>query len=89
MLEVPAVVKTLLPYFDGRPIGDALALIAEREGVSVDEAFVRKLTDFDVLFAGCQAWRTTHGQLLETAGRGMIARSYQRQDAGQQRTPRV
>jgi hypothetical protein len=48
-LDVPSVVGKLLSHFDGRPLGETLAAIKEREGVSIDPSFVRKLTDFGVL----------------------------------------
>jgi hypothetical protein len=39
----------LLPYFDGRPVADALAAIADERGVSLDAALVRKMVDFELL----------------------------------------
>lgn len=48
-LDVPEIVATLLPYFDGRPIGEALDDIRRREGVRVEPSFVRKLSDFGML----------------------------------------
>ena len=49
VLEMPAVVAKILPYFDGRPVADALDEVRRAEGVSVDASLVRKLTDFGVL----------------------------------------
>lgn len=48
-LEVPAVVAAALPYFDGRPVAEALENVRQGEGVRVDPSLVRKLTDFGVL----------------------------------------
>jgi hypothetical protein len=48
-LDVPNLVLALLPTFDGRPTGEALAVIAERTGVALDIGLVRKLADFNVL----------------------------------------
>jgi hypothetical protein len=48
-LEVPAAVGRLLPYFNGRPLGEALEAIKTHERMAVDASFVRKLTDFGVL----------------------------------------
>jgi hypothetical protein len=39
----------LLHYFDGRPVVDALAAIADERGVSLDAALVRKMVDFKLL----------------------------------------
>jgi hypothetical protein len=49
LLDVPAVVGTILPYFDGRPIGVTIDEIRQREGVTIDPSLVRKLADFGVL----------------------------------------
>jgi hypothetical protein len=48
-LEVPAIVGTILPHFDGRPISAAIAEIRAKEGVAIDPSLVRKLADFGVL----------------------------------------
>lgn len=48
-IEVPSLVATVLPQFDGRPIAESLADIQRRHGVVVSPALVRKLTDFGVL----------------------------------------
>jgi hypothetical protein len=48
-LEMPSGVAKLLPYFDGRPLGETLAAIKQHERVTIDPSFVRKLTDFGVL----------------------------------------
>ena len=48
-LDVPETVMQLLRYFDGRPTADALAAIADKRGVSLDAALVRKMTDFKLL----------------------------------------
>lgn len=49
LLNVPPVVATMLPYFDGRPTATALADIRQHLGVVVQPSLVRKLTDFGVL----------------------------------------
>jgi hypothetical protein len=41
----------LLGYFDGRPTNEALQTIADAEGIAIEPALVRKLTDFRVLVA--------------------------------------
>ncbi|MGH7618211.1 MAG: hypothetical protein ACREPM_13375, partial [Gemmatimonadaceae bacterium] len=48
-LDVPAVVAKVLPFFDGRPMADAIAEVHAREGVTIDPSLVRKLTDFGIL----------------------------------------
>lgn len=48
-LDVPNTVMELLQYFDGHPVADALAAIADERGVSVDAALVRKMVDFKLL----------------------------------------
>jgi hypothetical protein len=48
-LDVPNAVMELLQYFDGRPVVDALAAIADERGVSLDAALVRKMVDFKLL----------------------------------------
>jgi len=48
-LDLPAIITTLLPYFDGRPTATVLSTIRERERVDMDVSLVRKLTDFGVL----------------------------------------
>jgi hypothetical protein len=48
-LDLPNSLVSILPYFDGRPTQDALATIAEHEGIKVDVALVRKLADFEIL----------------------------------------
>jgi hypothetical protein len=48
-LDVPNLVLALLPFFDGRPTGEALAAIAERTGVTLEIDLVRKLADFGIL----------------------------------------
>ena len=37
------MVMELLQYFDGRPVADALATIADEKGVTLDAALVRKM----------------------------------------------
>jgi Fe-S-cluster containining protein len=48
-LDVPNTVMELLQYFDGRPVVDALAAIADERGVSLDAALIRKMVDFKLL----------------------------------------
>ena len=48
-LDVPSVVATILPYFDGRPAAETIELVRRNEGVSIDPSLVRKLADFGVL----------------------------------------
>jgi hypothetical protein len=48
-LEGPPFIATILPYFDGRPIAEALENIHQGEGLNVDPSLVRKLADFGVL----------------------------------------
>jgi hypothetical protein len=48
-LDVPSAVMELLQYFDGRPVVDALAAIADERGVSLDAALIRKMVDFKLL----------------------------------------
>jgi hypothetical protein len=49
VLDVPAEVGTILPYFNGRPTNVVLDDIRATTGVSVAPSLVRKLTDFGVL----------------------------------------
>jgi hypothetical protein len=48
-LDVPNPVMELLQYFDGRPVVDALAAIADERGVSLEAALVCKMVDFKLL----------------------------------------
>ena len=48
-VEIPRQMLDLLPYFDRRPTAEALATIESEEGMRVDPALVRKLTDFALL----------------------------------------
>ncbi len=48
-LDLPKVLVDVLPYFDGRPTTQAIADVSTAEGVNLDPALVRKLTDFEVL----------------------------------------
>lgn len=50
-LKLPKDLMNALGYFDGRPTREALLAIAEREGLTLDQSLVRKLTDFGVLVA--------------------------------------
>jgi hypothetical protein len=48
-LDVPNTMMELLRYFDGRPVAEALAAIADERGVSLDAALIRKMVDFKLL----------------------------------------
>ncbi|HYC52107.1 MAG TPA: hypothetical protein VEB19_13415 [Gemmatimonadaceae bacterium] len=48
-LDVPEIVASILPFFDGRPTAEALADIERSTGARVDPSLVRRLTDFGVL----------------------------------------
>jgi hypothetical protein len=48
-LDIPNTVMELLQYFDGRPVVEALAAIADERGVSLDAGLVRKMVDFKLL----------------------------------------
>ena len=50
-LNLPKELMNALGYFDGRPTSEALLAITEREGLTLDQSLVRKLTDFGVLVA--------------------------------------
>jgi hypothetical protein len=50
-LKLPKDLLNVLGYFDGRPTSEALLAITEREGLTLDQSLVRKLTDFGVLVA--------------------------------------
>jgi len=51
-LDLPKPLMGVLHYFDGRPTAQALAAIAATEGVQLNAALVRKLTDFGILVPG-------------------------------------
>jgi hypothetical protein len=48
-LDVPRVLLRALPYFDGGPWPKAVAAVAAREGIKLDNSLVRKLVDFEIL----------------------------------------
>lgn len=48
-LTLPALLLSVLPYFDGRPTHEAFEAIAEERGIKLDDALVRQLLDFGVL----------------------------------------
>jgi len=50
-LDLPRLLVDALPYFDGRPTGEALRRIRSRQGVDLQPALVRRLVDFGVLVA--------------------------------------
>jgi hypothetical protein len=48
-VDVPVRLMQVLQYFQGQPTAEAVATIAEREKVTLDNELVRKLTDFELL----------------------------------------
>ena len=48
-LDIPNALMEALPYFDGRPTGDAVAAIAEERGVQLESSLVLKMVDFGLL----------------------------------------
>jgi len=48
-LDAPRALLAALPYFDGRPWPEAVAAVAEGEGIKLDRSLVRKLVDFEIL----------------------------------------
>ena len=48
-VEVPPRLLSVLQYFEGQPTAEAIATIAQREGVQLSPELVRKLTDFALL----------------------------------------
>jgi len=48
-IDLPLTVMALLPYFDGRPTEEAIALIEGKTGIRLEHAFVQTLVDFGVL----------------------------------------
>jgi hypothetical protein len=48
-LDIPRAMFEVLPYFDGRPTEEALAVIESEKGMRLDPALVRKMTDFELL----------------------------------------
>ena len=53
-IELPNKLLEVLPYFDGRPVAQALAAIAAERGLKIDRKLVRRLVDFRVLIP-CEA----------------------------------
>ena len=47
--ELPHKLLEVLPYFDGRPVAQALAAIAAERDIKLERALVRKLVDFKIL----------------------------------------
>ena len=58
-IELPNKLLEVLPYFDGRPVAQALAAIAAERDVKLDRALVRKLVDFKLLVP-CEGTTGTH-----------------------------
>jgi hypothetical protein len=48
-LDLAPEVLEILPYFDGRPISQALRAIEKERGLRVEQDLVRKLADFEIL----------------------------------------
>ncbi len=48
-LEVPAALLPALDRFDGRPTGEVVREIGERDGLAIDPELLRLLVDFEVL----------------------------------------
>lgn len=48
-LEMSQQVLRVLPYFDGRPVAEALAEVQAREGLRIQPGLLRKLADFEIL----------------------------------------
>ena len=48
-VDAPAIVMELLPYFDGRPVAEAVAAMAEERGIRVEKNLIRKMVDFELL----------------------------------------
>lgn len=50
-LQLPNVLMDAFPYFDGRPLEEALQAIAHEKHLVLDETLLRKLVDFEILVA--------------------------------------
>ena len=50
-VTLPRTLLDVLPYFDGRPVGEALQTIEAERGLRVSPGLVRKLVDFAILAA--------------------------------------
>ena len=48
-LDLAPEVLEILPYFDGRPVSQALRAIEKDRGVRVEEDLLRRLSDFEIL----------------------------------------
>ncbi len=48
-LDLDPDIIQVLPYFDGRPVDQALAAIEEERGLRVQKDLVRTLSDFEIL----------------------------------------
>jgi hypothetical protein len=48
-VQLPTTLLNVLHYFDGRPTREAIAAIARKENVELEDGLVRKLADFQVL----------------------------------------
>jgi hypothetical protein len=48
-LDLAPEILEILPYFDGRPVSQAVRAIEEERGVRVEEDLIRKLADFEIL----------------------------------------
>jgi len=48
-LDLSQTLMGVLPYFDGRPTDEVLQAMAQREGVKLNQALIRRLVDFGIL----------------------------------------
>lgn len=48
-IALPALLLSVLPYFDGRPPAESFAAIEEERGIRLDDALIRQLLDFGIL----------------------------------------
>jgi hypothetical protein len=48
-LRLPSTLVGVLPAFDGRPLEQVLQTLAREEQIVLDDAFIRKLVDFEML----------------------------------------
>lgn len=51
LLDVPAAVLDVLPYFDDAPVDEARARCLAERGIEVDDSFILRLLDYAVLIA--------------------------------------
>jgi Fe-S-cluster containining protein len=51
-IAITKILLDLLPYFDGRPTDEVLSIIRKEKHIKIDQALVRRLSDFRILVAG-------------------------------------